>query len=112
MAYRSVARAHAGTKVPFIALLDRLQDLLHASVRFLKRSDPKRTLLIGGLLALSLTTAFAANDLVGGQGGNFGSGGCIVGCPDAASTPKATPKAVPVPLPPTATSAATRSMIT
>ena len=112
MAYRSVARTTAGTTTPFIALLHVLRDLLHVGVRFLNRSVPKRTLLIGGLLALSLTTAFAASDLVGGQGGNFGSGGCIVGCPDAASTPKAAPKAAPAPPPPTTTSAATRSMIT
>ena len=64
MAYRSVARTTAGTTTPFIALLHVLRDLLHVGVRFLNRSVPKRTLLIGGLLALSLTTAFAASDLV------------------------------------------------
>jgi polar amino acid transport system permease protein len=112
MAHRSVARTNAGTITPFIALLRVLRDPLHVGVRFLNRSVAKRTLLIGGLLALFLTTAFAASDLVGGQGGNFGSGGCIVGCPDAASTPKAVPKAAPAPPPPTATSAATRSIIT
>src|SRR5882762_1780653 len=112
MAYRSIARTNAGTRTPFIALLDVLRGLLHVGVRFLNRSVPKRTLLVGGLLALSVTLAFAASDLVGGQGGNFGSGGCIVGCSDAASTPKASPKAAPAPPPPADTSAGTRSMIT
>src|SRR5690348_16114621 len=51
-----------------------------------------RILLIGALL-LWFVPAFAANDFVGGQSGNFGSGGCIVGCDDkaASQTPQTTP---------------------
>jgi polar amino acid transport system permease protein len=98
--------------MPFIALLNVLRGLLLVSVQFLKRNVPKRTLLAGGLLALSVASAFAASDLVGGQGGNFGSGGCIVGCTDAASTPKTTPKATPAPPPPAAGLAAARSVVT
>ena len=46
------------TASPFIALLHVLRDLLlPVSVRFLKRNVPKRTLLVGGFLALSLASA-------------------------------------------------------
>jgi polar amino acid transport system permease protein len=89
-----------------------LRYLLAVSVRVLKWSLLKRVLLVGGFLALSLASAYAASDLVGGQGGNFGSGGCIVGCEDAAPTREA--KQAPPPALPAskASTAATRSTLT
>ena len=112
MTYRSVAQKRAGTRTPCIALRHGLRYLLAVSVRVLKWSIPKRVLLVGGFLALSLASAYAASDLVGGQGGNFGSGGCIVGCEDAAPTREVT-RTPPPALPASKTgTAATRSTLT
>jgi polar amino acid transport system permease protein len=112
MAYRFVSRTNTASKTPRIALRYVLRSVLAVSARAVKWRVPKRVVLVGGLLALCLTSAFAAGDLVGGQGGNFGSGGCIVGCGDAALQHDEKP--APPPLPPASKfgTAATRSILT